>query len=309
MKKILLLSVFLFAGIPMAHGEDAIPKGENQSDGKTEKAPSPEKPQRKSRMTYYFIEYGRGASSKTVASLEIDYKNTHLKFHNLAMMPEEYTWAESNTKVFGKIGEGAPLSEVISSMTEPYYSLRLHRFFPGSPNFGLGFSHTHFKVYFRDYAQTVRVSGTRNGIPQDRYDYAYRYISAYSLSHGINHLTLDGTYRMMLFPTASIPDGRLQPYISGSLGIAAPHVEINYMEGGYVVASAYEYQPSIQNLAFGLSVGSRFKILNNLGIYLEGKTTYSWLHGMHITGTDGTRGEMRTSFLANHIQFGVFAAF
>lgn len=288
-------------------------KEENSSKNSSTEKSSPEeileKSRKNSRMTYYFIEYGRGASSKTVADLEIKYKDTELHFHNLAMMPEEYTWAESNTKVFGKISEGAPLSEIISSMTEPYYSIRFHRFFPEAPQFGLGFSHTHFKVYFKDYAQKVRVSGKLNGNYIDRYDYPYRYISSYSLSHGVNHLTFDATYRIMLFPTPEIPDGRLQPYISGSIGLAAPHVEINYIENGYVEASAYEYQPSIKNPAFGLSVGTRFKIINNLGIYLEVKTTYSYIRGMHITGEDGTTGDMKTSFLANHIQFGAFAAF
>lgn len=314
-----ILTLFLSAAATGVYSQETLseddrkktqPASENQPKNSEAKISTlKEKAKKNSRMTYYFIEYGRGASSKTVADLEIKYKNTDIKFHNLAMMPEEYSWAKSNTKVFGKIGEGAPVSEIISSMTEPYYSLRFHRFFPEAPQYGLGFSHTHFKVYFRDYAQKVRVSGTVDGNYIDRYDYAYRYISSYSLSHGVNHLTLDATYRMMLLTTPEIPDGRIQPYITGSIGLAAPHVEINYIENGYVEASAYEYQPSIKNPAFGLSIGSRFKITNHLGIYLEAKTTYSYIRGMHIKGNDGTIGDMKTAFLVNHIQFGVFAAF
>jgi hypothetical protein len=160
----------------------------------------------------------------------------------------------------------------------------------------------------RDYDRRVLVTGSKDGTRIHQHDRIGDHISGYSLSHGVNHVTANAVYRMMFLSSPQIPDGRIQPYISLGIGFAVPHMEMNYYEGGYVVASAYEYQFHPLNLAFDLNIGSRFKVTNHFGFYTEIKTSYSHLHGLKLEG-NSDEAEVNTSFLVNHIQVGVFASF
>lgn len=247
------------------------------------------------------IEYGRGFSSSATHDLTINYGGSELTFHNLVMEPEANSWADSNGAIF----QSKNFSDFISSSTEPYYGLRFHRFLQKYPQFGWGLEHTHFKVFLNDVQQNVHITGNRDGQSVDEHDFIYKYIGGYSISHGINHLSVNGVYRLRLLQSASYPDGRIQPYVSLSLGPVIPHFEINYLEDGYVVARAYEYQPSWKNWGAGINLGSRFRITPRFGIYTEFKTTYSFLHGMSIKSSSGEEGDVKTSFLINHFQFGL----
>ena len=240
-----------------------------QSGGSIPQKQGMEDPIKSGNMTYYFIEYGRGASSRAVADLNINYGDSDLTFHDVAMVPEEKTWADSNSAFFEKLFSGATIGEIFSSITEPYYTIRFHKFLAQRPNLGWGVSHTHFKVYVRDYDRSVLVTGSKDGSNIHQHERIGDYISGYSLSHGVNHITANAVYRMMFFRSPQIPDGRIQPYISLGIGFALPHVEMNYYENGYIVASAYNYQFHPLNLAFDLNIGSRFKITNHFGFYTE----------------------------------------
>ncbi|MDH5720000.1 MAG: hypothetical protein OEZ13_05180 [Spirochaetia bacterium] len=258
------------------------------------------------KYTNYFFEYSRGASTSVKTDINIKYGNTDVNFQGVLLEPEAYPWGYSQYRFFSIIF-GDDQGDLIGAFTEPYYAMRISYFLKRYPYFGFGLEHTHFKVFLNDLSQNVTVKGTVNGSSVNQTAPISNYMSMFSISHGVNHLGFTAFYRLMLYKTPEIPDGYIQPYISLSIGPAVPHVEIIYLENDLPVAETYNYQLSLANWGFSLNLGSRFKFTNNIGCYLESKVAYSILNGMTFEGDNG-EGEIDTSFLTYHIQFGLTLA-
>jgi hypothetical protein len=255
--------------------------------------------------SWFYFEYGRGLSGSVTADLHVRYGYSRFTLHDVQLEPEEYGWGKSQIRFF-QVLFGSEPGTWDGALTEPYYALRFH-FLPASlPNFGIGLEQTHFKTFLTDMNQKIRITGIRSGARMDTTKEVSDIFSLYSISHGVNHLSINLVYRWMLYPDADAPDGQVQPYISLNLGPAIPHHEVLYRENGRTVGKAYEFQPGIQNWGMGFSLGSRFRIFKHFGLYLEYKFSYSTLHGLSFASKTGQgEGEIDTDFTAHHFQFGV----
>ncbi len=258
-------------------------------------------------MCLNYFEYNRGMSSPVIADFRIrkegwgDYTFNDVVLYDYSFFPDNSIFPNAFFKPLLELD----IVNAVKASTEPYYGIRFYHFFEDSPQFGWGIEFIHFKVFLPDSSenqQTVHITGTdENDVSVDEWNEIHNYIQYMSISHGVNHLSYSMVYRMMLLPTEKIPQGRIQPYVSASLGICIPHPELKLT--GETERDIYSYQIGFPNFGGGFNLGTRFQWSKHSGMYLEYKYTYTYLHGMRL---DNAEGEFDASFAANHFVWGLF---
>ncbi len=176
-----------------------------------------------------------------------------------------------------------------SFSSPPYYGVRLNYFPSATASNGLMLDFTHAKMY-ADPAQTVRVSGTRNGTAVGGNEPLGATFSELSFSHGYNLLALNLLHRWFRGDDSTVHT--FQPYVGAGIGIAVPHVEVrtagsvtnNYQFGGLV------YQ------ALG---GINYRAAARWDLFAEYKLSYA---NIEADLNDG--GHLRTSPLTHHLEVG-----
>jgi hypothetical protein len=260
------------------------------------------------RMTRNYFEYSRGKSFPTYSDLTLQYANNDYTLHNIYLEDESFFPDDSIfPNAFFKPLLKLKLNDAQKAFTEPYYSYRLIHFLKGNPHIGIGIEFIHLKVFLMDPDQKIRMSGMYNGESIDETVRVGDYIDMFNVSHGVNHLGLHFVYRWMFDKTATIPDGRFQPFINASIGPTFPHLELDTKEKGEKVKRAFSYQGSSRNWGLGLGTGVRYKPWRHLGFYLEYKLTYSHLHGMRFDDMDDT--SVRLNFWVHQLQWGLSVMF
>ena len=262
----------------------------------------------KTRMTRVYIEYSRGKSFPTTSDLAMKYDTHDFTMHGLYLEDESFFPDDSIIpNAFIKPLLRLKFNDAQKAFTEPYYSYRFIFFLKRNPHIGIGYEFIHSKVFLMDMDQRVRLSGTYNGAPIDKTVRVGDYLDLFSVSHGVNHVSLHLVYRWMLKKTPVIKDGRWQPYLSLSLGPAVPHLELDTKENGVPKKRAYSFQGSWRNWGLGLGTGIRYKPWRHFGFYMEYKLTYSYLHGMHFDEPADTN--VRMDFFTHHLQWGISLMF
>jgi lipid A oxidase len=158
--------------------------------------------------------------------------------------------------------------------TPPYYGARLLWFRSEDSHWGFGAEYFHLKLYAQT-ADTVHVTGQRNGMRVDDRERLGDTVEYFNLSHGLNFALADVIYRW--FPAARGPGlpGCLQPYAGLGLGAAIPHVESSV--GGRALEEYQLHGPGVQGL-----VGINVDLTRHWGIMFEYKLTYAHLGELDI---------------------------
>lgn len=167
-----------------------------------------------------------------------------------------------------------------------YYGIRLTHFFGARPGWGLLLDFLHDKAY-ADTGRTARVCRTRQGVAVDGREPLGASVQSFSLSHGVNDLTLGVAYRWNASPGEQ-QGCVLQPYAGGGLGLLIPHVEARLSEqetGAYQLAG-----PVFQVLG-----GVRATLLGPLGLMAEYRLTYT-APTLQVPG-----GELTPHLLSHHL--------
>jgi len=257
------------------------------------------------KVTLNYLEYNRGASVVTRSSPRLEYGANDLRFHDVrfddrSFFPDDSVFPNAFFKPLLRL----QLHKAMDAFTEPYYGVRFIHFFKKNPRLGIGIDFIHFKIFVTDPDQRVRLTGRRYGRELNETVRLGDFIDTFSVSHGINHLSLTVVYRWLLSPSSRVSEGRCQPFVSLGAGPAIPHLELTTVENGVLRDRAYSYQLGFpKNLGFGLGAGVRFKLHPHFGLYAEYKFTYSLLHGMFFDGDE--EGTVKMSFPDHHFAWGV----
>ncbi|HEY1581550.1 MAG TPA: hypothetical protein VGF73_00460, partial [Chthoniobacterales bacterium] len=176
--------------------------------------------------------------------------------------------------------------------TPPYYGARALWFPSLDSHWGFGAEFFHMKMYAQT-ADTVHVTGRRDGVGVNANEQIDNTIQQFSLSHGLNYALGDIVYRW--FPGKRGEDflGHLEPYAGIGLGLAIPHVESS-VNGNF----HEEYQlhgPGMQALA-----GVNVVLGQHWGLMFEYKFTYANLDSLDIPG-----GSIEVTPLTHHFVTGI----
>jgi hypothetical protein len=258
---------------------------------------------KKPKIPLTYIEYNRGMNFPTSATIRINYPgHFDLSFHNTRLVGHSFY---PDGSIFPN-AFFAPLARLnikraLYAFTEPYYGIRFYRFFKKNPKLGLGFEFIHLKVFIPDEGDEVLITGTEGGGSVRKTASTQDYISAFNVSHGVNHLSLSVVYREMLFRTERYPGGRLQPYAAISFGPALPHPQLRLKNDPQW--KAYSTQMHLSNMGFGINLGLRLQIFKKLGLYVEYKLTRSFLRDLRFD--NGEKGKVSMTFSAHHLAWGL----
>jgi hypothetical protein len=154
----------------------------------------------------------------------------------------------------------------------PYYGVRAGYFFGEAPSwFGLALEFFHFKMS-AETDGTRDVSGTIGGTSIAARLPVAGVVQHFSLTNGLSYVTLDALVRHgFLVDDEDFPHGRLQLYAGVGVGpvIGYPRSRIQGVdsEPGYQLAG-------VGGQGFA---GVRFLLFRNVGLFAEGKVTYSRL--------------------------------
>ena len=250
-----------------------------------------------------YIEYNRGLNFPTASTIRINYPgHFDLSFHNTRLVGHSFFPDNSiMPNAFFPPLVRLNLKAASYAFTEPYYGVRIYRFFKNFPKFGLGLEFVHLKVFIPDEGDEVLITGTEDGSPVNKTASTQDFISAFNVSHGVNHLSLSVVYREMLCRTERYPGGRIQPYAAVSFGPALPHPQLRLK--GDPQWKAYSTQFRLANMGFGLNLGLRLQVFRKLGTYLEYKLTRSLLRDLRFD--NGEEGNISMSFFAHHLAWGL----
>ncbi len=258
---------------------------------------------KKPKIPLTYIEYNRGLNFPTSSTIRINYPgHFNLSFHNTRLIGHSFFPDNS-------IVPNAFLSPLFrlnfkaaaDAFTEPYYGIRVYRFFKKKPNFGVGIEFVHMKVFIPDDGDEVLITGMEQGAPVNKTASTTDYIRDFSVSHGVNHINLSVVYRQMLMRSAKYPGGRIQPYAAFSFGPTLPHPELRLK--GENQWKVHGKQFRLSNMGFGLNLGFRLQIFRKLGLYLEYKLTLSFLRDLRFD--NGETGTISMNFFANHLVWGI----
>jgi lipid A oxidase len=173
-----------------------------------------------------------------------------------------------------------------------YYGWRFTHFLKADPRWGIALDFFHYKV-FSDADQVLPVSGQRNGTPVSGRERLGDTLPKFSMSHGVNYLTLNGVRRWRLRCEAGKKweDVRLQPYAGAGIGAVIPHVEAEI--GGRRIG---EYQ--WRGPGFQLFVGASYRLASRWRLFGEYKFTHT-----SIT-VDVPGGDAHTTLDTHHLVLG-----
>ncbi len=106
----------------------------------------------------------------------------------------------------------------------PYYGYRITHYLKNRPQLGFAVDFTHYKMYANPN-EVAPVSGVWNGAPVNTTAPLNERVQEFSISHGVNTLSLNVLYRWLGRPMERFPQGRLQPYVGGGLAYYILHPE------------------------------------------------------------------------------------
>lgn len=259
------------------------------------------------KITLNFIEYNRGLSVPSRSDVGITTAADETRFHDMRLDGKSFFPDDSIIpNAFFKPLVHLDFPGVLHAFTEPYYGIRIYRFFNRHPHWGVGLDFTHLKVFMADPEQKVRVAGPWPDVPPDGQIRLGDHFDVLNVSHGVNHVAVNGVYRWMLLPSAKAPDGRLQPFVSGGGGPAFPHPELTVKQDGEWQRKVYSYQWRLGNWGVGAGAGLRWRVTAHFGLYNEYKWTYSILNNMRFD--DGV-GQIRMRFSSAHAAWGILYGF
>jgi lipid A oxidase len=148
-----------------------------------------------------------------------------------------------------------------SFVSPPYWGARGIYWFDAHPNWGIMIDYNHAKIY-SDLGATVKVSGTRNGVPLNGKDRVNNTFDILEFTDGLNEIYLGGTYRWQHL--------RWTPYAGFGVGLSFPHVEIR--RTGTRIRT-FEYQ--ITGVAVEGLVGLEYAITPRLSAFGDYKLSFS----------------------------------
>lgn len=172
-----------------------------------------------------------------------------------------------------------------------YYGIRITHF-PAKPDWlGYSLDFFHFKIYAQTN-ETVRVTGIENGNPVNRTQRLGDTVQRFSISHGVNYLTVNVLAKHRLMADERFPDGRLTSYVGLGVGTVILHPES--VINGRSKHGPYEWD----GLGWQLFAGAEFRITPEVGFFLEYKLTN---RNVRVNTAEGTA---TTRINTNHIVFG-----
>lgn len=168
----------------------------------------------------------------------------------------------------------------------PFYGLRLIYWKERNPSWGIMLDYNHAKVK-PNLAQTVAVSGTRNGVPVAGAQPLNQTVSLLEFTDGLNLLTLNLMHRKQR-------DG-VTPYGGIGIGLSIPNVEFSRANS---LVQTDEYQ--ITGVAFQALVGLEMNMTDRVSAFGEYKVNYS----MNDADLQGG-GTLETDIWTNSLLFGL----
>lgn len=147
--------------------------------------------------------------------------------------------------------------------TPPWYSVRGGLWLRRPSWLGVAAEFVHPKLYLRR-GETLRLSGTWQGIPIDTSTPVCTRIQQFSLSHGANRLFLDLLFRRTLLGPETVrssgrpgagPRDRIRGFAGLGFGANIPHTEIRI--DGMKLAEKYEFAGPAWQVFAGADVGLR----------------------------------------------------
>jgi opacity protein-like surface antigen len=171
-----------------------------------------------------------------------------------------------------------------------YYGLRVTHFLKRKPWLGASIDFFHYKAYALT-DRTVHAIGTEHGIPVDRQQRLDDTMQRFSISHGVNYLTLNVLGRLRWKRSGRFPEGRVQPYAGMGGGGLLLHPES--VIGGRPFQK-YEWN----GVGYQLFAGVDYRVTRRWGLFVEYKFNR---RNVNVRIVDGT-ADMRLN--SHHLAFG-----
>jgi hypothetical protein len=173
-----------------------------------------------------------------------------------------------------------------------YYGWRVTHFLEPDERWGIALDFFHYKV-FSDPNQVLPVSGSRNGTPVSGRERLGDTLPSFSMSHGVNYLTLNGIHRWRLHSDAGRKweDIRWQPYLGAGIGAVIPHVEATV--GGRTIGEYQWHGPGFQ-----IFTGASYRLASHWCLFAE----YKFAHTSITVDVPG--GDAHTTLDTHHLVLG-----
>jgi opacity protein-like surface antigen len=177
------------------------------------------------------------------------------------------------------------------SFTSPiYYGAKVTHFFRDRPWLGASVDFFHYKV-FAGTDRTVRANGRENGAPVDRRQRLDDTVQRFSISHGVNYLTLNLLARGRWRRDPRFREGRVQPYAGAGVGVLLLHPESAI---GGESFQQYEWN----GVGYQLFLGVDYRVTPHWGLFVEYKYNS---RDVNVEVVDGTAD---TGLSTHHLAFG-----
>ena len=187
----------------------------------------------------------------------------------------------------------ASVSDTIKSLVEleltgPQENVRIGKFMNAEKTFAIEFSLDHSK-YNTDMNQTVRVSGTKAGLPYNQNLTLTEQDFYYALHNGLNHVMINAVWLQHLYGPEN-KAGDLQLISRAGAGILLPHAD------NVIFGNANQVGPKNQNICCtsskdwwqlngwtaGVEVGLRYRVYKSIYLELTSKLAYGALRGVPV---------------------------
>ena len=179
----------------------------------------------------------------------------------------------------------------VSFQAPPYYGVRTTYWFEKNPNWGLMLDFTHAKMK-ADKSEAVRVNGISDGHRIDENIRIGDEFSRLEFTDGNNLLLLNAVYRMPMHRGVT-------PYIGAGVGVAIPHVEVQFSGDP---DRTFEYQ--LTGIAAQFLTGIKWNISENWALFGEYKLSYAKVDAK-LVGDE----KLQTELWTNHFLVGVSFTF
>ncbi|MEM4408130.1 MAG: outer membrane beta-barrel protein [Candidatus Caldarchaeum sp.] len=166
-----------------------------------------------------------------------------------------------------------------------YYGVKVNYFLPKNPSLVFGVEVLHNKVYAQA-ERDVRAFGVENGVPVDRNQRLSDTVQKFDVSHGVNYLTFNVTYRPL-----SGRGGNFVPYLGLGLGVLLLHPENR-------VGGQAREQWEWDGFGWQVFLGGEYELGSGWSLFFEYKYTDSSVTVNVVDGWADTR--LRT----HHFAFG-----